>query len=78
MPPADLTDLQHQIAAAAEDLAEAEFVDRAFDWRGETPWENVRTLAGKGFYCVAIPEAYGGGGLSVFEDIRVIESVTPV
>jgi alkylation response protein AidB-like acyl-CoA dehydrogenase len=78
MPPADLTDLQRQIATAAEDLAEAEFAGQAFDWQGETPWENVRTLADKGFYCVAIPEEYGGGGLSVFEDILVIESATPV
>jgi alkylation response protein AidB-like acyl-CoA dehydrogenase len=50
MPPADLTDLQRQIATAAEDLAEAEFAGQAFDWQGETPWENVRTLADKGFY----------------------------
>ena len=77
MPPANLTDLQRDIVAAARDVA-ADFADDAFDWQGDTPWPNVKTLAEQGIWAMAIPEEYGGGGLSVFEDILAIEAVTPV
>ncbi|MFB6310350.1 MAG: acyl-CoA dehydrogenase family protein [Salinirussus sp.] len=77
MPPSNLTDLQRDIVAAAEDVAGA-FEDRAFEWQGDTPWENIELLANQGLWAMAIPEEYGGGGLSVIEDILVTEAIAPV
>jgi alkylation response protein AidB-like acyl-CoA dehydrogenase len=77
MPPSNLSDFQRDIVGAAEAVA-ADFADRAYEWQGDTPWANIATLADRGPWATAIPEAYGGGGLSVFEDILVIEAVTPV
>jgi alkylation response protein AidB-like acyl-CoA dehydrogenase len=76
MPPADLSDLQRDLVSTAADVA-TEFEDRAYEWEGDTPWENVETLADRGLWALSIPAEYGGGGMSVFEDILVTEAVTP-
>lgn len=66
---------QRMLVDSLSDLAENEFSDRAFDWDGETPWENVKLLADRGFLGVNIDMEYGGGGLSELEAILSIETV---
>lgn len=66
---------QRLIVNTAAQITEREFADDAFTWYEDTPWPNLETLAEEGFYCLAIPERYGGGGLSVFEDMLLIETV---
>jgi len=66
---------QRMLVDSLSDLAENEFADRAFDWDGETPWENVELLADRGFLGVNIDMEYGGGGLSELEAILSIETV---
>lgn len=75
MVPGDLTEEQEFIVNVAEDITEKEFADDAFSWEGETPWRNLKTLANQGFLGLGIPEEYGGGGLSVFEDMLLIETI---
>jgi alkylation response protein AidB-like acyl-CoA dehydrogenase len=60
---------------AVEDLAEVEFAKQAFEWRGDPPWENVELLADRGYLGVNIAEEYGGGGMTEFEAMLVIEGV---
>ncbi|WP_254533635.1 acyl-CoA dehydrogenase family protein [Natrinema gelatinilyticum] len=70
-----LTDEQQMLAQSLSDLAENEFEDRAFEWGGNPPWENVELLADRGFLGINIDEAYGGGGMSEFEAMLTIEIV---
>ncbi len=70
-----LTDEQRMFVDTLETLASREFSDKAFDWGGETPWENVELLADRGFYGINIAEEYGGGGMSELEALLSIEVV---
>ncbi|WP_226480617.1 acyl-CoA dehydrogenase family protein [Natrinema amylolyticum] len=63
------------LVSSVADIADREFADRAFDWNGEAPWENVRRLAEQGFLGVNFPEKYGGGGMTELDAILVMEAV---
>jgi alkylation response protein AidB-like acyl-CoA dehydrogenase len=61
------------------DLARSKFHGRALKYMdGTFPWENMRELAELGILGMAIPEEYGGSGLSVFDTALVIEEVAKV
>ncbi|THE66666.1 acyl-CoA dehydrogenase [Salinadaptatus halalkaliphilus] len=63
------------IVDAVTELAETEFADTAFTWEGDFPWENLQLLADRGFLGINFPTAYGGGGLSEFEAMLLVESI---
>ena len=70
-----LSDEQRMLVDSLSDLAESEFADRAFEWQGDTPWENVELLADRGFLGINLDEAYGGGGLTELEAMLAVEAV---
>lgn len=70
-----LTEEQRMLVDSLEELSENEFAGAAFDWEGEIPVENVKTLADRGFFGINISEEYGGGGMTEFESILAIETV---
>ena len=71
----DLDDEQRMIVQMLSDLAENEFADRAFEWNGEFPWENIDLLADRGFMGINISEEYGGGGMTEFEAILALDVI---
>ncbi|WP_323173353.1 acyl-CoA dehydrogenase family protein [Natrialba sp. PRR66] len=72
---ASLTDEQQMLLETAADLAENEFADTAYEWQGETPWENLETLADHGFLGINFDEEYGGAGMSEFEAMLLNEAI---
>lgn len=70
-----LSDEQRMIVNVVDDLAKKEFSEKACTWQGEKPWENIKTLADEGFLGVNLPEEYGGGGMTEFETLLVMETV---
>lgn len=70
-----LTNEQKMFVETLEQLASREFADKAFEWGGETPWENIDLLADRGFYGINISEEYGGGGMSELEALLSIDIV---
>jgi alkylation response protein AidB-like acyl-CoA dehydrogenase len=70
-----LDDEQQMVVQMLSDLAENEFADRAFQWGGEFPWENIELLADRGVMGINLPEEYGGGGMTEFEAILALETV---
>ncbi|WP_336000495.1 acyl-CoA dehydrogenase family protein [Halorientalis halophila] len=70
-----LTDEQRMLVETASDLAENEFAERAYEWDGEAPWENLQLLADRGFLGINIDEEYGGAGLSEFEALLLNDAV---
>ena len=70
-----LDDEQRMLVNMLGDLAENEFADDAFQWNGEFPWANMELLADQGFVGINIAEEYGGGGMTEFEAILVLETV---
>ena len=66
---------QEMLVSSLGKLAEREFADKAFDWHGEPPMENVELLADRGYLGINIAEEYGGGGLTEFEAMLSIEAV---
>lgn len=73
-----LTDEQESIVKTLRSLAEREFKERAFEWGGDPPWENLELLADHGFLGINIDGTYGGGGLTEFEAMLTIEVVGQV
>lgn len=60
-------------------LAQKEFRPRAAKYMdGTFPWENMRPLAELGILGMAVPEEYGGLGLSVFDTALVLEEIAKV
>ncbi|MEO0991327.1 MAG: 3-sulfinopropanoyl-CoA desulfinase [Pseudomonadota bacterium] len=72
-----LTSQQIELKARARDLAERCFRDRAavIDRTEDYPWDNVHLLAEAGLMGMTVPASYGGGGLSYFDTVLVIEEV---
>lgn len=70
-----LDEEQHMVIQMLSDLAEREFSDRAFEWGGEFPWENMELLAEHGFVGINISEEYGGGGMTELEAMLAMETV---
>jgi alkylation response protein AidB-like acyl-CoA dehydrogenase len=74
-----LTDEQRRIVQSVRELAQTEFKPRAMRWLdGTFPWQNMRQLAKIGILGMAVPEAYGGLGLPVFETALVLEEIAKV
>jgi alkylation response protein AidB-like acyl-CoA dehydrogenase len=74
-----LSDEQRQFVKTVRDLAQKEFRPRAAKFMdGTFPWENMRPLAELGILGMAVPEEYGGLGLSVFDTALVLEEIAKV
>jgi alkylation response protein AidB-like acyl-CoA dehydrogenase len=74
-----LSDEQRQFAATVRKLAQTKFRDRWKQWQdGTFPWENMRDLAGIGVLGMAVPEAYGGLGLSILDTAVALEEIAKV
>jgi hypothetical protein len=69
-----LSSEQSMLVDTVSDLAEKEFAEKAYDWDG-IPWENVELLADRGFMGLNFDEAYGGGGMTEFEVMLVVEAI---
>ncbi|HEV2303462.1 MAG TPA: acyl-CoA dehydrogenase family protein [Stellaceae bacterium] len=73
------TDEQKQFVMSVRALAQKEFRPRAATYMdGTFPWENMRPLAELGILGMAVPEEYGGLGLSVFDTALVLEEIAKV
>ncbi len=73
-----LSDEQQMVVQAARELAENEFSDKALEWYGEVPWENVELLAEQGYLGISFDTEYGGEGMTELESLLVIEAVARV
>lgn len=73
----DLTDHQQRLQAKARELADGHIRKRAaeIDRTEEYPWDNVTVLNEAGLMGMTIPEIYGGGGLTYFDAVLVIEQI---
>ncbi|PSK89656.1 acyl-CoA dehydrogenase [Murinocardiopsis flavida] len=73
----DLTDDQRAIADAVADLAARFDADywAARDAAHEFPWAFYTAFAEAGWLGIAVPEAYGGGGLGIQEAAILLEEV---
>jgi alkylation response protein AidB-like acyl-CoA dehydrogenase len=71
-----LTDEQKRIVGTVRELTQGEFKPRGLKYMdGTFPWENIRRLAEIGVLGMAVPEAYGGGELAVFDTALVLEEI---
>ena len=74
-----LSSEQKAIVSTIRDLAQGEFRHDALrHMDGTFPWDNMRKLAKIGVLGMAVPEAYGGSGLPVFDTALVLEEVAKV
>ncbi len=74
-----LSDEQRRFVQTVRDLAQGEFRARALQYMdGTFPWENMRQLAELGVLGMAVPQEYGGLGLSVFDTALVLEEIAKV
>jgi alkylation response protein AidB-like acyl-CoA dehydrogenase len=72
-----LTDEQRRIVASVRELTQAEFKPHGLGYmNGAFPWDNIRRLAELGILGMAVPEAYGGSQLGVFETALVLEEIS--
>src|SRR5690349_11060698 len=75
----ELSAEQRSMVQTVRDLAQSEFRPRAMKYMdGTFPWENIKKLAEIGVVGMAIPEQYGGSGLSIFDTALVLEEVAKV
>jgi alkylation response protein AidB-like acyl-CoA dehydrogenase len=76
--PVALTDEQRQLRETAARIARDRYRPRALEWdegRMTFPDEERLLLGELGFLGISIPEAYGGGGLPVFDSLLAIEEL---
>ena len=74
-----LSDEQRCFVQTVRDLAQREFRSRALRYMdGTFPWDNMRDLARLGVLGMAVPEEYGGLGLSVLDTALVLEEIAKV
>lgn len=66
---------QALLKATARKLAQEQFGPCAFKWEGEYPEANEKVLREQGLCGVSLPQDYGGGGLSLVEEVLVLEEV---
>jgi alkylation response protein AidB-like acyl-CoA dehydrogenase len=72
----ELTPEQRDIVATVRALTQDKFKGRALKFMdGTFPWENLRELAQLGILGMAVPEEYGGLGLSVLDTALVLEEI---
>ncbi|GGE45613.1 acyl-CoA dehydrogenase [Agaricicola taiwanensis] len=70
---------QRAMVGTVRELAQGEFRHSAHKWLdGTFPWENMRKLAEIGVMGMAVPEEYGGLGLSVLDTALVLEEIAKV
>ena len=69
----DHLDIREGVRRVCKDFPDAYWRD--LDDRHEFPWEFYEALATGGWIGIAIPEAYGGGGLGITEASIVLEEV---
>jgi alkylation response protein AidB-like acyl-CoA dehydrogenase len=75
----ELTDEQRALVGTIRDVARNEFKGRALKYMdGSFPWENMHKLAELGVLGMAVPEAYGGLGMNVFDTALVLEEIAKV
>lgn len=70
-----LNDEQRMLVESLREISEREFEDKACEWNGEKPWENIELLADRGYLGINMPEEYGGGGMSEFEAVLMSEVI---
>jgi acyl-CoA dehydrogenase len=72
-----LTDEQKMIQQLARDFARGEIAPHAeeYDRSHEYPWPIMRKAQGLGLTTMNVPEAYGGLGLSLLDEVVVIEEL---
>jgi alkylation response protein AidB-like acyl-CoA dehydrogenase len=71
-----LSDEQKRIVATVRELTQGEFKPRGLQYMdGTFPWDNIRRLAEIGVLGMAVPEAYGGAQLPVFDTALVLEEI---
>ncbi|WP_404332698.1 acyl-CoA dehydrogenase family protein [Mesobacillus maritimus] len=75
-----LTEQQNMIQSVAKKIAKEQIAPRAkeVDEKGETPWENLKTLAENGFFGIHVPEKYGGVGSDMVSHVAVVEEIAAV
>ncbi|MBI4522373.1 MAG: acyl-CoA dehydrogenase family protein [Deltaproteobacteria bacterium] len=66
---------QALLKSTARKLSEERFRASAFKWKGEYPAANEKILRDQGFFAVSLPQEYGGGGLTLLEELLVLEEV---
>jgi alkylation response protein AidB-like acyl-CoA dehydrogenase len=72
----ELTSEQRSIVGTIREVTQGEFKGRAQRYMdGTFPWENIRRLAELGVLGMAVPEEYGGSGMSVFDTALVLEEI---
>lgn len=72
----EISDAQRQLVTQLRDVVQKEFKPRSISFmNGEFPWQNIRRLAELGLLGVAVPEAYGGRALSVFDTALMLEEI---
>ena len=71
-----LTVEQREMVNTVRDLTQEKLKPRAMKYMdGTFPWENLKDLAAIGILGMAVPEEYGGLGLSVLDTALVLEEV---
>jgi alkylation response protein AidB-like acyl-CoA dehydrogenase len=71
-----ISDSQRQLVAEVRTIVEKEFKPRSLTFmNGEFPWANIRRLAEIDILGMAVPAAYGGRELSVFDTALVLEEI---
>jgi alkylation response protein AidB-like acyl-CoA dehydrogenase len=72
----ELTAEQRAMVMTVRAITQERFKGRAMKYmNGEFPWENLKDLAGLGILGMAVPEEYGGLGLSVLDTALVLEEI---
>ncbi len=71
-----LSEAQRRLSASIRAVVQSEFKPRAREFvDGAFPWPNLRRLADMGILGMAVPKAYGGLELSVFDTAIVLEEI---
>jgi alkylation response protein AidB-like acyl-CoA dehydrogenase len=70
-----LSSEQKLLVSALRDIAQKEFLDASCTWDGDRPWTNLRTLANADYLGISLPTQYGGGGMTEFEALLMIETI---
>lgn len=72
----ELSPEQRQMVATVRSVTQERIKPRAMQYLdGTFPWENLKDLAAIGITGMAVPEEYGGMGLSVFDTALMLEEV---
>ncbi|MDH5748417.1 MAG: acyl-CoA dehydrogenase family protein [Rhodospirillales bacterium] len=71
-----LTSEQKQMVMTVREITQKEFKPNGLRYMdGTFPWENIKRLAEIGVLGMAVPEAYGGLGLPVFDTALILEEI---